>query len=78
MKTVIFTLLILFGFSSCKKEDKATSYFTTTSNGVKNGGVQLIEITTNNKKFKVWTKRIGNNPKVKLLLLNGEIGRAHV
>ena len=77
MKTVIFTLLILFGFSSCKKEDKATSYFTTTSNGVKNGGVQLIEITTNNKKFKVWTKRIGNNPKVKLLLLNGGPGMSH-
>ena len=77
MKTAFLFVLILFGFSSCKKDDKPTSYFTTTSKEVKNGGVQMVEITANNKKFKVWTKRIGNNPKVKLLLLNGGPGMSH-
>jgi proline iminopeptidase len=29
------------------------------------------------KQFKVWTKRVGNNPKVKILLLNGGPGGTH-
>jgi len=29
------------------------------------GGVQMIPITTPKGDFKVWTKRIGNNPKIK-------------
>ena len=77
MKTAIFFLFILFGFSSCINQEKSNSYFTSTAKEVKNGGVQMVEITTNNKKFKVWTKRIGNNPKVKLLLLNGGPGMSH-
>jgi hypothetical protein len=35
------------------------------------GGVRLILVTTAYRKFKVWTKRFGNNPRVKLLLLHG-------
>ena len=77
MKTTYFFLLILFGFLSCKNNEKASTEYTTTSNEIKNGGVQMVEITANNKKFKVWTKRIGNNPKVKLLLLNGGPGMSH-
>ena len=77
MKTAVLFLLILFGFSSCKKDDKSTSYFATTSKEVKNGGVKMIKVTANDKKFKVWTKRIGNNPKVKVLLLNGGPGMSH-
>lgn len=37
----------------------------------------MIPITTNGKTFNVWTKRIGNNPKIKLLLLNGGPGATH-
>jgi len=35
------------------------------------GGVKLIPITTPAGTFKVWTKRVGNNPKIKVLLLHG-------
>jgi proline iminopeptidase len=35
------------------------------------GGVRMIEITTPKGPFHVWTKRIGNNPKIKVLLLHG-------
>jgi hypothetical protein len=38
------------------------------------GGVKLIPITTPKGTFKVWTKRIGNNPKIKVLLLHGGPG----
>jgi proline iminopeptidase len=42
-----------------------------------NGGVKLIPITTPKGTFRVWTKRVGNNPKIKLLLLHGGPGATH-
>lgn len=41
------------------------------------GGVRLIPITTPRGTFKVWTKRVGNNPRIKLLLLHGGPGSTH-
>jgi proline iminopeptidase len=37
----------------------------------------MIEITTPRGPFKVWTKRVGNNPRIKLLLLHGGPGFPH-
>jgi proline iminopeptidase len=41
------------------------------------GGVRMIPITTPKGEFRVWTKRVGNNPRVKLLLLHGGPGATH-
>ena len=41
------------------------------------GGVRMIPITTHAGTFKVWTKRIGNNSDIKLLLLHGGPGATH-
>jgi proline iminopeptidase len=41
------------------------------------GGVRLIPITTPKGSFRVWTKRVGNNPRIKLLLLHGGPGVTH-
>ena len=41
------------------------------------GGVRRIPITTAHGTFKVWTKRVGNNPRIKLLLLHGGPGCTH-
>ena len=41
------------------------------------GGVKMIPITTPHGDFKVWTKRTGNNPRIKLLLLHGGPGATH-
>jgi proline iminopeptidase len=41
------------------------------------GGARLISITTPKGPFKVWTKRIGNNPRIKVLLLHGGPGMTH-
>ncbi|MFO0810343.1 MAG: proline iminopeptidase-family hydrolase [Gemmataceae bacterium] len=41
------------------------------------GGVRQIQIETPKGKFKVWTKRVGNNPKIKVLLLHGGPGCTH-
>jgi proline iminopeptidase len=44
---------------------------------VLSGGVKMIPITTPKGTFHVWTKRIGNNPRVKVLLLHGGPGANH-
>ncbi|MBY0573506.1 MAG: proline iminopeptidase-family hydrolase [Undibacterium sp.] len=41
------------------------------------GGVKLVKITTPQGEFKVWTKRVGNNPTIKVLLLHGGPGMTH-
>ncbi len=41
------------------------------------GGVKMIPITTPKGSFKVWTKRVGNNPTIKVLLLHGGPGATH-
>lgn len=41
------------------------------------GGVRMIPITTPQGTFKVWTKRVGNNPTIKVLLLHGGPGMTH-
>ncbi len=38
------------------------------------GGIKMIPISTPKGVFKVWTKRVGNNPSMKLLLLHGGPG----
>lgn len=53
------------------------NYFPAVESGVKTGGIQVIPITTPKGKFNVWTKRFGNNPKIKVLLLNGGPGGTH-
>ena len=44
---------------------------------VLSGGVRKIEVSTPKGKFQVWTKRVGNNPSVKLLTLHGGPGATH-
>jgi len=41
------------------------------------GGVRMIPIETPIGKFNVWTKRVGNNPTKKVLLLHGGPGATH-
>jgi proline iminopeptidase len=41
------------------------------------GGVRMIPITTSRGTFRVWTKRVGNNPRIKVLLLHGGPGMTH-
>src|SRR5262249_31315896 len=41
------------------------------------GGARRIQIETPAGQFKVWTKRVGNNPELKVLLLHGGPGSTH-
>jgi proline iminopeptidase len=54
------------------------SYFDNTGrDDVLAGGIRLIPITTPRGNFRVWTRRVGNNPRVKVLLLHGGPGSTH-
>lgn len=44
---------------------------------VLSGGVRMIPIKTSKGTFNVWTKRTGNNPTIKVLLLHGGPGITH-
>ena len=46
-------------------------YFNYGDSGVQTAGVKMIPISTPVGNFKVWTKRFGNNPRIKVLLLHG-------
>jgi proline iminopeptidase len=41
------------------------------------GGVKMIPVETPKGTFHVWTKRVGNNPRIKVLLLHGGPGMTH-
>jgi proline iminopeptidase len=56
----------------------ASSYFDGAGrDDVLSGGAKLISISTPRGEFKVWTKRVGNNPRIKVLLLHGGPGATH-
>jgi len=44
---------------------------------VLSGGVRIIPIQTAKGTFNVWTKRVGNNPRIKVLLLHGGPAATH-
>ena len=75
--------LVYFILFSCSKQVENTnsptlsSYFEPTLKGIQTGGVQLIPLIEGKDTFSLWTKRIGNNPKIKVLLLNGGPGATH-
>lgn len=87
MKNYLLRLaIVLLGYiaiNACSTPtDKSASaipadYFAITDSGVQTGGVKVVAINTPKGKFNVWTKRIGNNPTIKVLLLNGGPGGAH-
>ncbi len=41
------------------------------------GGVQMVPVSTPSGEFHVWTKRVGNNPRIKVLLLHGGPAMTH-
>jgi proline iminopeptidase len=82
MKKTLHLCLALVGvllLQSCnqKATPAANDYFAQSNDTVQNGGIKMIPITTPKGTFNVWTKRIGNNPKIKVLLLNGGPGATH-
>lgn len=72
-------------FNSCKQEHKngvggqqpVSEYFDYGDSGVQSAGIKMIPVKTPIGEFKVWTKRFGNNPRIKILLLHGGPAMTH-
>lgn len=80
MKQVILcSLLLTLVILSCQQNSSPSfsAYHAITDSGIQTGGVKNITIETPAGNFNVWTKRIGNNPKIKVLLLHGGPGATH-
>ena len=81
---LVYILLFSFLLTACKTEIK-TSINTSDSDYLDSsqkedqylGGIKMIPITTPKGDFNVWTKRVGNNPTMKVLLLHGGPGMTH-
>ena len=89
LKFLIISLLLVV-FVACKNEThkqiemEETASTKTASNYLQPqpedqflGGIRMIPISTPKGQFKVWTKRVGNNPTMKVLLLHGGPGMTH-
>jgi proline iminopeptidase len=87
MKTAAVAFCIL-ALASCSSDapspasvapaTPSASYFDSTGRAdALSGGVRMISITTPKGPFRVWTKRVGNNPRIKVLLLHGGPGATH-
>jgi proline iminopeptidase len=78
MKNLIILLAfaILVGCAPKKAETSKNSDYTDLQEaGLKSGGIKMIPILGG--KYKVWTKRVGNNPRIKVLLLHGGPAATH-
>lgn len=63
--------------TSKKAEPTLQNYFAHTEPGIQAGGVRVVTLKTEKGDFNLWTKRFGNNPRIKLLLLQGGPGCTH-
>lgn len=85
MKNILAILVFAFFIQGCSNENpvknkvKQESIYhdNTGRDDVLSGGVKMIPIKTSKGEFKVWTKRTGNNPTIKVLLLHGGPGATH-
>lgn len=80
---VVSIVACVLSIAACHRSQPAEqtepiAYFDSTGRDDKlAGGIKMIEITTPKGPFRVWTKRVGNNPKIKVLLLHGGPAMTH-
>ena len=72
-----FAFLVIASFGSQAAAGPPDSYFSARPEDAWSGGVRMIPITTPAGNFRVWTKRVGNNPRLKVLLLHGGPAATH-
>lgn len=74
--TLITGLVSIFGGCKSNTETTTAEYFNY-GDSLETAGVKMIPIKTPAGDFKVWTKRFGKNPKIKILLLHGGPAMTH-
>ena len=85
MRTSVAFILIPALLFSCRNLEKeqtggntpVSRYSDFGDSGIQSGGVRMITVHTPAGDFKVWTKRFGYNPAIKVLLLHGGPAAGH-
>ena len=86
MRSMVAFIFAVILFISCNQNKSAETsgasltvadYFNYGDTSVQTAGVRMIPIQTPVGEFKVWTKRFGNNPRIKVLLLHGGPAMGH-
>jgi proline iminopeptidase len=88
VKRIALLILVAIFFQACadRPATNQPAHSSSTSNpyldysgrdDLLSGGVKMIPINTPKGVFRVWTKRVGNNPTIKVLLLHGGPGATH-
>jgi len=79
MRTILLIACMISVGCRAQEPAKKSSFFNYFSyeQDIQSGGVRMIPIETPKGTFRVWTKRFGNNPKIKILLLHGGPGMTH-
>ncbi|MDX1672534.1 MAG: proline iminopeptidase-family hydrolase [Balneolaceae bacterium] len=77
MKYFLYLFILPIFLLSCDSSPRLSDYFNYSGRQQLNGGAQMIEISTPKGDFNVWTKRVGNNPDIKVLILHGGPGFNH-
>jgi proline iminopeptidase len=83
MRQVFLLAVFLMSLTACEGRTvapatTANTYFDYTGRAdVLAGGVRMVPVQTPKGEFRVWTKRVGNNPTMKVLLLHGGPGTTH-
>lgn len=82
MKKQLLLLFIVAVFicSCCGQDNNGMTvqqYFQPQDSGLQAAGIKMIPIQTPAGTFHVWTKTIGNNPRIKVLLLHGGPAMTH-
>lgn len=86
MKNLVLALLVLLIVQSCTNQLETNTVVTESKSSYLDyanrddnlsGGVKMVPIKTPAGDFQVWTKRVGNNPSMKVLLLHGGPGATH-
>lgn len=87
MKNILIGLFVVF-IVSCNQSGETlktssgadihlSEYFNYGDTGVQVAGIKMVPIKTPVGDFKVWTKRFGNNPGIKILVLHGGPAATH-
>ena len=76
-RAMFLTCAAVLGLAACPSPQPTLTGYFKSEPGLQAAGVKMISIHTPKGDFKVWTKRFGSNPRIKLLLLHGGPGATH-
>ena len=77
-RSIALFLFTFIAFPSLAQDQNLKSYLTYNDPDLKfTGGIKMVPIETDLGTFNVYTRQIGNNPKMRVLLLHGGPGVTH-